>query len=537
MAADFQAGAGGGRGLQDGFHVDGRHLRVGRLAPRRQRQNVNERVLHGPAQTAGQFAPLFFEAGAGGGDHHVARPQQLSGSQGVAVGRKVDFHAGQQAKIVRQGGVHQFDGRNLLLKFAGVKPAARGGRVGGVANGDVLVAHFPSSLGDLIQAVGAVSPMAADAKIAQHVLLRYQPRQFVRLRGLDFPAALAQFRGNERQSQQFVQGCLFLHRSVFSEAPAVKLSPLLQRRHVGAGPRAHQQSAGKLRRRHGGKRDAQALGEKHHRRGWPAVENLCYFRLAAAISNQALGVLGAHDDVDVPHQGAAAADAAGNFNPLNGRKFGEVVHQGLGACPGDAEQHAIFVPLPSHEVATQDGKRGCIQGRLVGSVGLGELVQRGDAVLSPQRANLLDRQAGKAQQGRQALGHCALQMVVITQPAGVEEFVDFAGKCLSNAGNGFKPAAPCDGLQALVDGQNRLRGASIGADTKRIVPPQFQQIGDVVEDGADGPLIHDIAHSSRPACRRCQNATTLPTTSSDGGVSSEAATASPICDSGAVSSA
>ena len=155
-------------------------------------------------------------------------------------------------------------------------------------------------------------------------------------------------------------------------------------------------------------------------------------------------------------------------------------------------------------------------------------------MLLPQGAHLLDGQARQAQQGRQAFGHRTLQVVVVTQPAGVDEFVDFPGQRLADAGNFLESAASRDGLQALVDGQKRLRRAAIGADAKRVVPPQFQQIGNVVKDGADVLLIHDIAH---PARRRCQNATMLPTTSSDGGVSSEAATALPICDSGAVSSA
>ena len=80
--------------------------------------------------------------------------------------------------------------------------------------------------------------MAADAKIAKYVLLRYEARQIVRFRCFDLPPGLAQFRGDKRQSEQFVQGCLSLCHGVFSEAPAVKLSPLLQGVCVGAGARA-----------------------------------------------------------------------------------------------------------------------------------------------------------------------------------------------------------------------------------------------------------------------------------------------------------
>ena len=159
---------------------------------------------------------------------------------------------------------------------------------------------------------------------------------------------------------------------------------------------------------------------------------------------------------------------------MNGWEFGEVLRQGLGARAGDAEQHAILVPLPGREIPAQGGQRGCVQGRPVGPVSLGKLFQGGDPVLLPQGAHLPDCQAREAQQGRQALGYRALQVIVITQPAGVEEFVDFAGQCLANAGNVFKSAALRYGLQALVDGQERLRGPSIGTDTKRVVPPQFQ---------------------------------------------------------------
>ena len=168
---------------------------------------------------------------------------------------------------------------------------------------------------------------------------------------------------------------------------------------------------------------------------------------------------------------------------------------------------------------------------------LRKLVQGGDVVLLPQGTNLPGGQAGEAQQGRQALGNRAFQLIVIAEPAAVQEFPDFPRQCLADAGNVLEAAAPRHGLQALVQGQKLLRGAPVGADAKRVVAPQVQEVGDVVKDGADVVLVHRIRHLVSTSCRRCQNATTSPTTSRAGGVRLEAATASPISDSGAESSA
>ena len=210
-----------------------------------------------------------------------------------------------------------------------------------------------------------------------------------------------------------------------------------------------------------------------------------------------------------PHQGRAAADVAGDGNPFQPLQPRQVVCQRLGARQGRAERHTVPIPLTGRQVAAHSGERGGIQGGAVGAVELRQPVQGGDVMLLRQGADLLRGQAGKAQQRRQALGNRALQVVVIAEPAAGQEFPDFTRQCLADSRYVFKAAAPLDGLQALFEAQKLPRGAPVGADAKRVVALQFQQIGDVVKDGADVVLIHRIIHLLSSSRRRCQKATTV----------------------------
>ena len=134
---------------------------------------------------------------------------------------------------------------------------------------------------------------------------------------------------------------------------------------------------------------------------------------------------------------------------------------------------------------------------------LHQLLERLDVEVVPQGAYTLRSQAGNAQQRGYGGRHLLALPFQELAFAGAHDLVDLLGEILADAGNVGECGALLDqGHEVRPQLADRARRVAIGAYAERVGALDVEQVGDLVEDGADGGVESGHEGATSPFLRR-----------------------------------
>ena len=113
-----------------------------------------------------------------------------------------------------------------------------------------------------------------------------------------------------------------------------------------------------------------------------------------------------------------------------------------------------------------------------------------DRELRPERADLLRAEAGDLHDLEEAGRDRRLELLVERQDAVAAERRDLVDERLAEAGDLGQPAAVDQLAEVLGQVLEDAGAGGVGADLERVLPRQFHERGDLVEDGRDVVLFH-----------------------------------------------
>jgi len=110
-----------------------------------------------------------------------------------------------------------------------------------------------------------------------------------------------------------------------------------------------------------------------------------------------------------------------------------------------------------------------------------QLGQRRDAQLLDQQLRPRRAETGYLQQLRRRLWHLALQLLVVARATGVQVLAHLGGDRLADAAQLGQPPLAVQRCDVLVARLDRPRRLFVGAYAERVLAPQREQLGDVLE--------------------------------------------------------
>ena len=399
-------------------------------------------------------------------------------------------------------------------------PPGRGDGPAVLGDGQVLEPAAARRLHHGLQGVAAVALRGVRVQVALDVLHLDQPGQAPRLRGRHLAPVLAQLRRYEGQAQGAVdvllRGARDLRARLHLEHAVLVQLQLPPHRALADGDVVGLGAGEVLERRAqalGGERAQVHLeprGQDHAGLGGPADQHLLDLRLGHEGLGQRGGV--AQDQqVEVAH-GLAPAAVGPHGLHAQGAVVAEVARQpghrgvGLGEEEADRGPQRLFQaladaclllllhPRQRPEAAVGDGRL--------------EVPRARHAQPGPDQVHAARAQARDAQQLEQPGGDLGQQVLVERAAPRLQELPDLGLDALAHARQaGQRLAAPQDLADVVATALHRFRSHPVGADAERVVALDVQEVGDLVQDAADLPVVHEgimarllLAHPSGGIC-------------------------------------
>ena len=438
----------------------------------------------------------------------IERRQQLVVEVEPAVGQNVALRPLEDPEPFEPL-VQRVDLGQLAAHAVGAEAVGHGQRLRMVGDPQIFQTQHLGRLGHVFQRVVAVALGRVVMKDSNDVFNLNKVGQVALLRRFDLAGAFAEFRRHIFQSERPEQVRLVADarramrpgQLVLVEFEAARLRPPAHLDVMLLAPGEIMQRERELGVIHhaqvGLDDEAMAVlpgGDGDARLGIAAAEDLGDARQPDETVHDRPGVVGADEEVDVLDGFLAPPQAAARLDATDAGRVAQSVEQAEGDGLGLVDAHAVGRLLEEGDAFEDLLLRLFAEtfqpGDAAGLAGGLELVEVVHSQLVVQRLDLLRPQAADAQHLEQAGRRFGAELVVEWQRAGGDERGDLFPEGVADAADAGQPSGGHRLAEVAFELFYGAGAVAVGVTTKGVFALEFEQDGDLVEDGGDFFFVH-----------------------------------------------
>ncbi len=445
------------------------------------------------------------EKGVYRGHHEVQASEHVVGEIERAVLEDINLTAGEHAHAILLRSVELSDIFELLREADFVEAAGLEARFRVVGDAEVFPAVGFGRSGHLVERVVAIRFRRVIVEDAAEVGELDEFRQLTRFGSVDLAIALAEFGRNPRQAKRAENLCLALSarrdRLLVDrlEAPLTHAEAAPERAVAHSdimllGAREVMERKIELFRRDDTKIGLQAVLEAHAGLRLTVGGDFLDARIGDEPVHDRLRLRRGHEEVQIADRLAGTAERASGFGERDlgqGAQAGENrLGDGGGFVPAVAFAVGDAVLDAFEDLILRLGAEALELGDRAGFTDLLQLHEVFDREQRPERADLLRAEARNLHNLEEAGGNGSLELLVERQDAVASERRDLVDERFAEAGDIGELACVDEFAQILGHVLEDTGAGGISADLERVLPGQFHERGDFVEDAGDVILLH-----------------------------------------------